>query len=126
MSLVLAMAMYVTTQSSLRPELQNYVQARIGEFDSIPADRKQQLAKVADEVEKSWVIDKGPKVQYDFMAKEELWDPHVKTQTAEQAYEDVLANVGCNVPMLDDPARVVASILEVTTPVDALAHGVAA
>ena len=41
------------------------------------------------------------------------------------AEETTLEGVG-HVPMLDDPARVVASILEVTTPVDALTHGVAA
>src|SRR4029078_4348713 len=54
--------------------------------------------------------------QYDFMAKEELWDPHVKTQTAEEAYEDVLANVGCNVPTLDDhDKRIIEEVRNGTT-----------
>jgi len=32
----------------------------------------------------------------------EMYPSYVTTQTAEEAYEDVLDNVGCNVPMLDD------------------------
>jgi hypothetical protein len=32
---------------------------------------------------------------------EPFFDPHVTTQTAEEAYRDVLADVGCNVPALD-------------------------
>jgi pimeloyl-ACP methyl ester carboxylesterase len=39
------------------------------------------------------------------------------------AEETTIPGVG-HVPMVDDPQRVVASILEVTTPVDAAAHGV--
>jgi hypothetical protein len=31
-----------------------------------------------------------------------LYPSYVETQTAEEAYEDVLANVGCSAPMLDD------------------------
>ncbi|HWA26813.1 MAG TPA: hypothetical protein VG734_14235 [Lacunisphaera sp.] len=30
-----------------------------------------------------------------------FFDPHVRTQTADEAYADVLANVGCNFPALD-------------------------
>jgi len=39
---------------------------------------------------------------YDPWVSEPFFESYVKTQTAGQAYEDVLANVGCNVPMLDD------------------------
>jgi hypothetical protein len=41
----------------------------------------------------------------DFVADEPLFESHVTTQSAEAAYEDVLADVGCNVPMLDDHDR---------------------
>lgn len=37
-----------------------------------------------------------------FLAEEPFFEPYVNTQSAEQAYEDVLADVGCNVPVLDD------------------------
>ena len=33
---------------------------------------------------------------------EPFFEPYVKTHTAEEAYENVLADVGCNVPVLDD------------------------
>ena len=32
---------------------------------------------------------------------EPFFEPHVRTQTAEEAYDDVLADVGCNFPALD-------------------------
>jgi hypothetical protein len=41
----------------------------------------------------------------DFLVDEPFFDSHVTTQTAEEAFEDVLADVGCNVPMLDDHDR---------------------
>ena len=56
----------------------------------------------ADEVAKSYEIKDRPKHDYQFIVDEPLWEPHVKTQAAEAAYEDVLSNVGCNIPMLDD------------------------
>jgi len=34
-----------------------------------------------------------------------FFEPHVRTHSAEQAYEDVLANVGCNFPVLDEHDR---------------------
>src|SRR5262249_49909128 len=34
-----------------------------------------------------------------------FFDPHVKTQSAEEAYKNVLADVGCNRPSLDDHDR---------------------
>lgn len=34
-----------------------------------------------------------------------FFEPHVSTQSAEEAYADVLADVGCNVPRLDDHDR---------------------
>ena len=33
---------------------------------------------------------------------EPFFESHVKTHSAEEAFENVLADVGCNVPMLDD------------------------
>ncbi len=40
-----------------------------------------------------------------------FFEPHVKTETAEQAYQDVLANVGCNFPILDEhDKRVIAEV----------------
>jgi hypothetical protein len=36
---------------------------------------------------------------------EPFFENYVATQSAEEAYEDVLADVGCNVPMLDDHDR---------------------
>jgi hypothetical protein len=38
----------------------------------------------------------------DFVADKPFFDHHVITRSAEEAYEDVLADVGCNVPMLDE------------------------
>jgi hypothetical protein len=34
-----------------------------------------------------------------------FFEPHVKTQTADEAYTNVLANVGCNFPALDEHDR---------------------
>jgi hypothetical protein len=40
-----------------------------------------------------------------------FFEPHVKTQTAEEAYSNVLANVGCNFPALDEhDKRVIAEV----------------
>ena len=36
---------------------------------------------------------------------EPFFEPHVKTHSAEEAFENVLADVGCNVPMLDNHDR---------------------
>ncbi len=41
----------------------------------------------------------------DFLYDEPFFESHVKTQSAEDAYDDVLDDVGCNVPMLDDHDR---------------------
>ena len=41
----------------------------------------------------------------DFVADEPFFESHVTTQSAAVAFEDVLADVGCNVPMLDDHDR---------------------
>jgi len=38
----------------------------------------------------------------DFTVATPFFEPHVETQSAEEAYETVLADVGCNRPMLDD------------------------
>ncbi len=38
----------------------------------------------------------------EFVYDQPFWESHVNTQTAEQAYRDVLADVGCNAPALDD------------------------
>jgi hypothetical protein len=54
----------------------------------------------ANEVAKSYRADPVPPGNY--LASAPLWDPHVETITAEAAYEDVLADVGANVPMLDE------------------------
>lgn len=40
-----------------------------------------------------------------FLVEEPFFEPHVRTQPAAVAYEDVLADVGCNVPMLDEHDR---------------------
>jgi hypothetical protein len=70
----------------------------------------------ASEVEKSYEVREQPKHKYQFISNKELWDPYVKTQTAEQAYEDVLANVGCNVPMLDEhDKRIIEEVRNGTT-----------
>jgi hypothetical protein len=37
-----------------------------------------------------------------FLVDEPFFEPYVTTQSAEEAFENVLADVGCNVPMLDD------------------------
>ena len=54
----------------------------------------------ADEVDKSYTVNTEP--PGDYLASEQLWEPHVETLPAEEAYEDVLENVGANVPMLDE------------------------
>jgi hypothetical protein len=41
----------------------------------------------------------------DFVADAPFFESHVTTQSAKEAYVDVLADVGCNVPMLDDHDR---------------------
>jgi hypothetical protein len=47
---------------------------------------------------------------------EPFFEPHVKTHGAKEAYENVLADVGCNVPMLDDhDKRVIREVREGTT-----------
>jgi hypothetical protein len=56
----------------------------------------------ADEVEGTYSISGDAPTDYEFIVSEPLYPSYVETQTAEEAYEDVLANVGCNVPMLDD------------------------
>ena len=53
-----------------------------------------------DEVNKSYSVDGTPRGE--FLVSEPVYPSYVSTQTAEEAYEDVLDNVGCNVPMLDD------------------------
>jgi hypothetical protein len=40
-----------------------------------------------------------------FLVDSPFFDPHVKTQSAQEAFDDVLADVGCNLPMLDDHDR---------------------
>jgi hypothetical protein len=40
--------------------------------------------------------------EYSVWVEEPFFEPHVKTQSAEEAYQDVLANVGCNFPALDE------------------------
>jgi hypothetical protein len=44
----------------------------------------------------------GKTFTYEPFVTSPFFDSFVKTQSAGQAYEDVLANVGCNRPMLDD------------------------
>jgi hypothetical protein len=41
----------------------------------------------------------------EFLVNEPFFDHHVTTQSAADAYENVLGDVGCNVPMLDDHDR---------------------
>lgn len=41
----------------------------------------------------------------DFLSDKPFFDHYVTTQTAEEAFEDVLADVGCNVPALDEHDR---------------------
>ena len=46
---------------------------------------------------------------------EPFFEPHVTTHSAEEAYENVLADVGCNVPMLDDhDKRIIREVREGT------------
>lgn len=40
-----------------------------------------------------------------FIVAQPFFEPHVKTQSAKAAYRDVLRDVGCNVPVLDDHDR---------------------
>ncbi|MGC4094437.1 MAG: thrombospondin type 3 repeat-containing protein [Polyangiaceae bacterium] len=54
----------------------------------------------ASEVSKSYDFPVTPPGNY--LATKQLWEPYVETITAEQAYEDVLNDVGANVPALDD------------------------
>jgi hypothetical protein len=56
----------------------------------------------ADEVDASYGIGGDAPTDYEYLVSEPLYPSYVETQTAEEAYEDVIANVGCNVPMLDD------------------------
>ncbi len=44
----------------------------------------------------------GQPFPYEPFVNAQFFEPYVVTQTAEQAYADVLADVGANVPMLDD------------------------
>jgi hypothetical protein len=51
-----------------------------------------------------------------WIVAEPFFEPHVVTQSAEEAYADVLADVGCNVPYLDDhDARVIDEVRTGTT-----------
>jgi hypothetical protein len=69
----------------------------------------------ADEVDLSYSVDGDAPTDYEFIVSEPLYPSYVETQTAEEAYEDVLANVGCNVPMLDDhDTRVIQEVLDGT------------
>jgi len=53
----------------------------------------------------------GEPRDYDPWVDAEFFEPHVTTQTADEAYEDVLGNVGANVPVLDDhDARIVEEV----------------
>ena len=57
--------------------------------------------------------EKGGKLPetYSPWSEAEFFPSHVKTQTAEQAYSDVLANVGCNFPALDQhDQRIIAEV----------------
>jgi hypothetical protein len=57
--------------------------------------------------------ERGGKVPTDYSpwVNQPFFDPHVKTQTAEEAYTNVLADVGCNFPVLDDhDRRVIAEV----------------
>src|SRR5262249_53859403 len=48
---------------------------------------------------------------YSPWADKPFFDPHVKTQTAQESYTNVLANVGCNFPALDEhDTRVIAEV----------------
>jgi hypothetical protein len=40
--------------------------------------------------------------EYSPWVEKPFFDSHIKTQTADEAYTDVIANVGCNFPMLDE------------------------
>jgi hypothetical protein len=52
----------------------------------------------------------------EFVFDAPLFDPQMPTQTAEAAYDDVLADVGCNVPMLDEhDQRIIQEVRNGTT-----------
>ncbi|MES2921814.1 MAG: hypothetical protein V4819_09710 [Verrucomicrobiota bacterium] len=70
----------------------------------------------ANEVKKSYEIKEQPKQKYEFIVDKPLWEFHVKIQPAEEAYENVLNNVGCNVPALDDhDKRIIEEVRKGTT-----------
>jgi hypothetical protein len=53
--------------------------------------------------------------EYSPWSDTQFFEPHVKTHSAEEVFENVLANVGCNFPMLDDhDKRVIAETREGT------------
>jgi hypothetical protein len=57
----------------------------------------------------------GEPRDYDPWVTAEFFESYVETQTAEEAYEDVLANVGANKPVLDDhDQRIVEEVREGT------------
>ncbi|MEN8906777.1 MAG: cellulose-binding domain-containing protein [Clostridiales bacterium] len=47
-------------------------------------------------------IESGEPRDYNYLVDEPFFDSYVNTQTAKESYNDVLNDVGCNVPMLDD------------------------
>jgi hypothetical protein len=58
--------------------------------------------------------ERGYKV--DFLADKPFFESHVTTQSADEAYNDVLADVGCNIPKLDDhDHRVIEEVRSGTT-----------
>ena len=53
-------------------------------------------------------MESGEPRSYDPWVDSPFFESYVTTQTAGEAYEDVLADVGCNVPMLDEhDARII-------------------
>jgi hypothetical protein len=56
-----------------------------------------------------------PPTDYKFIVSEPVYPSYVTTESAEEAYKDVLANVGCNVPSLDEhDKRIVREVREGT------------